>query len=398
MDISFWLRAVDKSNQRMIYCSITLNGDRKGGAFSTRIKVTEDKWDSSRQRIKGKHIDNLTLDQHYEAIKNLYFQLTALNKPLTAQKIKETYLQGFVHQEISLLVYSREFVAKKQGLVGKSITIAVLKRWNLWIGKLETYLQKRKITNLLLSEVSQKHFVDFSNYLISEAHFKAYKIEKVGYSPEIVRKDCNFLKTVLASAYVDELIDRNRIAHCQYSVPKREKELVFLEVSEIDKIATYQFATDRLQKIADLFVFACYTSLAYSDLETFKADDIIIHEGKQWISKQRAKTGKKSLLPFFKPAKAIWYKYGESLPTLSNGKYNEYLKEIALVCGIEKHITTHTARRTAAMLFFENECELETVATMVGHSTAKTTRVYYTRMRMNHIASQLKKEGSQLEW
>jgi hypothetical protein len=65
---------------------------------------------------------------------------------------------------------------------------------------------------VLLKEITEKQFKDFTYYLVCEAKFMSYKVEKVGYSPEIIRKDCNYLKNILQAAYIDELIDRNRIA------------------------------------------------------------------------------------------------------------------------------------------------------------------------------------------
>lgn len=89
--------------------------------------------------------------------------------------------------------------------------------------------------------------------------------------------------------------------------------------------------------------------------------------------------------------------YAKGLHRISNGNYNDYLKEVAAVVGIKKNLTTHVARKTAAMLFLEHGCDLDTIARMCGHTNAAMTKKFYTRIRIERIAAQLPNEG-RLEW
>jgi integrase/recombinase XerD len=407
MEISFWLRSVKNSEQLfMVYCAISINGDREKGAFSTGVKVAETDWCRQQQRIKDKngkviqnHVDNQILDRHYADLKSMYLQLTAMQKPLNARKMKEYYLQGFDFTEREFLHYAQEYVQNRNKLVGKLITQATAIRGRQWLRRVTVWLQARKQEHILLNEIKIKQFNDFVNYQLTEAKFIKHKKECIGYDAELVRKDASFFKTIIKEAYKEELIDKNLIRDEKIKVPKEQKEVVFLEDFELDKIHHHHFANEHLQRIADLFVFQSYTGFAYIDLMNFdfSKDTILAPDGKVWISKDRTKSGSQALVPFFKKSRQIWNKYKGNLPKIANGNYNAYLKEIAVIVGIGKNLTTHVARRTAAMLFLEHHCDLDTVAKMCGHNNAKMTKKYYTKIRIQRITAQLSNNG-RLEW
>ena len=65
------------------------------------------------------------------------------------------------------------------------------------------------------------------------------------------------------------------------------------------------------------------------------------------------------------------------LPVPSNQKMNEYLKEIADLCGIEKKLTSHIARHTfATTVTLLNGVPIESVSKMLGHTNIRTTQHY----------------------
>lgn len=404
MEVSFWLRRVKKVH--VVYAAISVNGNREKGAFSTKIKVPKAAWCSDVQRIVDKngkilkaHVDNLLLDQIYADIKTIYLQLTALGKPITAEKLKEYYLHGFDFSEKTFLEYAKEYTDKRYKLAGKTITKSTANRGRQWLNRVRRWLEARKKTNILLSEMKVKELRDFVAYQLTEVVVINNKKTYVGYDNEVVRKDASFLKTVIKSAFEDEIIDKNIIRDTKLEIPKEDKDVIFLEVFDLDKMQLHKFANEHLQVIANLFVFQSYTGFAYVDLMSFdyEKDVFIGTDGKQWISKNRGKSRKESLLPFFANARQVLEKMGGKIPNFSNKHYNLCLKEIALIVGISQHLTTHVARRTAAMMFLENGCDLEIVAKMCGHSNTKMTQKYYTKIRIQKISAQLENAG-RLEW
>jgi site-specific recombinase XerD len=161
----------------------------------------------------------------------------------------------------------------------------------------------------------------------------------------------------------------------------------FLTAGELNSIEKKTFEIDRLEKVKDIFIFSCYTGLAYVDVEKLTTDNVVIGiDGKKWIYTFREKTNEKSNIPLLPTAIQIIEKYknhpqsinrGKLLPVISNIKTNAYLKEIAGVCGITKNLTFHMARHTfATTITLINGVPIETVSNMLGHSKITTTQIY----------------------
>ncbi len=169
----------------------------------------------------------------------------------------------------------------------------------------------------------------------------------------------------------------------QKSLKLEEVYPEFLEEHELTAVINKNFKTDRLRQTRDVFVFCCYTGLAFSDVKELSKTHICEdNDTLSWIKKKRHKTQIMCSVPLMEQAVSILAKYrnkvkgGYLLPVLCNQKYNEYLKEIAELCGIEKEISTHSARHTFATLALNNGVALHNVAKMLGHSNIKMTQRY----------------------
>lgn len=137
-----------------------------------------------------------------------------------------------------------------------------------------------------------------------------------------------------------------------------EVERAFLSQDEIETMFNKEFTTDRLNQVKDIFLFSCFTGLAYSDVKKLSYKNIGIGvDSERWIFINRTKTDTRSNIPLLPIASAILKKYENHpqvvnqerlLPILSNQKMNSYLKEIADLCGINKELTFHIARHTFA--------------------------------------------------
>lgn len=135
-----------------------------------------------------------------------------------------------------------------------------------------------------------------------------------------------------------------------------------------------------------MFVFCCFTGLAFCDIKSLKRSDITTDaEGNTWIRKAREKTGEMSVIPMLAVPRRISEKYAANpvvlqknvvLPVITNQKMNAYLKEIADLARIDKHLTTHLARHTFASLSLSNHVPIESISKMLGHSDIRTTQIY----------------------
>ena len=152
-------------------------------------------------------------------------------------------------------------------------------------------------------------------------------------------------------------------------------------------MAVKTYSSLRIEQVKDIFIFCCYTGLAYIDVKQLKRSEIIKGiDGQQWIFTTRQKTDTASRIPLLTQALQIIQKYenhpecadqDKVLPVLSNQKMNSYLKEIADVCGISKELTFHIARHTfATSVTLANGVSIESVSKMLGHKNMRTTQHY----------------------
>jgi integrase len=172
-----------------------------------------------------------------------------------------------------------------------------------------------------------------------------------------------------------------------YNVRFDKVERGFLTKYELKIIEKKKFSIERLELIKDLFIFSCYTGLAYTDAINLNLSEISIGiDGKKWIYSKREKTQTPLKIPVLPQALEIIEKYksnprsvnrGTIFPMVSNQKVNGYLKEIADICEIDKNLTFHLARHTfATTVTLSNGVPIETVSNLLGHKSISTTQIY----------------------
>lgn len=151
----------------------------------------------------------------------------------------------------------------------------------------------------------------------------------------------------------------------------------YLTEEELKMIRTCKINMPSIDRIRDLFLFQCYTGLAYADFEKFNFEkDVEERNGKYIVSDRRKKTNEDYKIVLLTPAIEILKKYDYKIPIISNQKYNVSLKVVAQYAGIDKNITTHMGRHTFAVFALNNGVPIEIVAKMLGHTNIRTTQVY----------------------
>ncbi len=183
-------------------------------------------------------------------------------------------------------------------------------------------------------------------------------------------------------------------------------ERAFLVEEEMQVLASKEFVTERLNQVKDIFLFSCFTGLAYIDVKKLTKNNITIGiDGEKWIYTNRQKTDTRSNIPLLPMAEEIIAKYkehpqclneGKLLPVLSNQKMNAYLKEMADVCGINKELTFHIARHTfATTVTLTNGVPIESVSKMLGHKNLRTTQ-HYAKILDRKVSDDMKMLRSKL--
>jgi len=172
-----------------------------------------------------------------------------------------------------------------------------------------------------------------------------------------------------------------------YKMRRTEVDKGFLNRIELQRIEKQQIATQRLIAVRDMFIFSCYTGLAFADMSTLRPEHIVTGmDGGLWIKLHRQKTDTPVSTPLLPVALKLIAQYKSKIerrknrgifPVISNQKMNAYLKEIAMICGIKKNLTYHLARHTfATTVTLSNGVPIETVSKMLGHTKLSTTQIY----------------------
>lgn len=142
-----------------------------------------------------------------------------------------------------------------------------------------------------------------------------------------------------------------------------------------------------------MFLFGCFTGLSYIDIKTLTREHIETdNAGRIWIKKRRVKTGVLARIPLLPIAKMILDKYkggDQLLPIQDPADVNKYLKDIAILCKINKRITFHTSRHTfASTVTLSNNISIEVVSKMLGHTNTRMT-CHYAKLVDKYIGEQM---------
>lgn len=360
-----------------IYLRITVNGNRI--EIATKQSCEPARWNSQAQRVRGTNEAsrsiNAMLDTLERQVHEIRRKLIEAHKPITADNLKSE-LTGQGESPKMLLEVFAEHNRQMAALVNQEYSPATVTRYETTLEHTRKFLRwKYRLTDIEITNLTYSFATDFEFYLKSERkcnHNSAIKY--IGNMRKIVT-------ICLKSGWLP------KDPFFGYKMGKKEVVREYLTEAEIQALSIKEFTIERLSQVRDVFLFSCYTGLAFVDVFQLKASNIAKGvDDNLWIFTNRQKTDTPSRIPLLLPAKAILDKYadnpkcvaeGKLLPVMSNQKMNAYLKEIADLCGIPKTLTFHIARHTfATTVTLSNGVPIETVSKMLGHRSIKITQHY----------------------
>lgn len=387
--ILFFIRdsRVRKDGTTSIEVVLTVNGERC--TFSTGKKVKSCNWDKNKQQVKGKDEEAQSLNNYLKAIKAKLYQKEAelLDRGfiITADLLRDAYFDKVESiKERSLFEVFEEHNQEQEKLVGNGVSKAT--HWvSVYTIRLlrEFVQQKYKREDLYLRELNLNFIQSFHSFL---------RIDK-GMAQNSSTKHLKLLKKIINLSVANSYMAFNPFS--TYKVEREPVDIDFLDEEELRKIINFDTPLPRLERAKDMFLFGCFTGLSYIDIKTltpehFEKDSA----GRIWIKKRRVKTGVLSRIPLLPIAKLILDKYkgGEKLlPIQDPADINKYLKDIAILCGINKRICFHTSRHTfASTVTLANNISLEVVSKMLGHTNTRMT-AHYAKLIDKCIGEQMDK-------
>ena len=308
---------------------------------------------------KPKSPENTICELYRGKVAMAVIELASENIPLTAQAIKDKLI-GKPTATYTVGEMFRDMLTKLRQRVDVDMRV-------------ERYKKYEKTAKLFVDMVGANKDVSVLNKQHGEDFIILIKDK---YKDGTSKGKLSCLKTMLQMARNNNLINVNIFQDVRPHF-KADNSIRYLTEDELMKIEKRHFKIERMENVRNLFIFQCYTALSFCDMSALRKEDIKEDaSGHRYIQKERIKTGVTYTVLLLPKAEKILEKYNYRLPTVSNQKYNSYLKEIADRCEIDKNLTTHVGRHTAATIMLNHGLSIDVVAKILGHSTTKLTHHY----------------------
>lgn len=332
-----------KNGEAPICMRITVN--KRVAEVMIKRSIPVDLWNQKKECSKGKDRVATELNYYINTVRakvlQIHRELEIDNKPITADTIKDCFYGRDKVQRSLLEVYA-EHNEKCRALIGKEYTESTVTKFDTSINRLKEYIRScYHCDDIMLAELDGQFIRDFDFWLKTEKHCQNNS----------ALKHLKNLKKVVRIALANDWIKKDPFYGIHFK--QEEVNVEFLSREELDILMNKEFAIKRLEQVRDIFIFCCFTALAFVDVQQLSREHLIKdNNGALWIRKARQKTNQMCNIPVLSIPQRILRKYednvecikkGVLLPVISNQRMNAYLKEIADVCGIAKRLTTHVA-------------------------------------------------------
>lgn len=360
-----------------IYLRITVNGKRI--ELPTGKNADKTKWSATSGRIKSNSNEAKLINSHLDILRFKAYETETLllrnSNSVDLNDFKNIFL-GKNDESRMLIPIFLEHNKRMESLIPKQYSINTLKKFKTTLKHVEEFLLiKYKLKDIDIDKINIAFINDFDFYL---------RTVKNCNNNSTIKYVRNFGK-IIQDCYNNEWIDRNPLVKYNAKINPVEKDI--LNQEDLQTMYNKQFSISRLELVRDIYLFACFTGLAYIDIEKLTSENITLGiDGSKWIFTHRQKTKIRSNIPLLPIPEAIIEKYKSHpkclnsnivLPILSNQKMNSYLKEVADICGINKELTFHSSRHTfATTVTLANGVPMESVSKMLGHASLRTTQQY----------------------
>ena len=360
-----------------VYLRFTVDGKRSEAA--TGRKCDPARWNSKSGRAVGTKEETRALNNYLDTLQaralEYYRLMTIHDELITAESLRNRFI-GKVEKARTIVAVFEDHNQKMRSLIGQEFEKSTLQRYVTCLMHVKDFMEWQfNVLDLPITKINFAFLNDFEYYLRS--------VRKCGNNSAIkyIKNLGKIVRICIGNGWltVDPYINYK---------PKTQKvHRIALTKEELNALAEKQITIERLKLVRDIFLFSCYTGLAYVDVRKLKRSEVIKGiDGENWIYTNRQKTDTLSRIPLLQPALAVMQAYQDHpqciaedclLPVMSNQKMNAYLKEIADLCGITKTLTFHIARHTfATTVTLNNGVPIESVAKMMGHTSIKTTQIY----------------------
>lgn len=323
--------------------------------LSTGIMVTPNQWSDARKRVV-KHKEADTLNERLEGIVDRANAVVArmLKEGLTDLSVVPALFNGEEYKQMTFVDYC---ISRRNA---RKVCEHTKVRYDVFINFLQSWGK----------------IVTFSDCTVANVRAMDEYLTKQGKEKNTIYDYHKRLKLFINDAVVDGLIDKNPYKSLPFRIARGEKQYVdCITEEQFSAIKGLEISTPHIRQARDLFLFQCYTGLAYSDLMSFDYSCCEEVNGKWFYHAQRTKTDTDFVFQLLSPAVELLKAYDFKLPKITNQKYNDYLKIVGMMVGVDG-LHSHMGRATAATLFLSKGMPINIVARVLGHTTLRQTTRY----------------------
>lgn len=370
-------KVATKTHKGNLQIEITFNRKRKW--ISTGVKLFSDQWSDRKHVINS--ADSIELNERINTLVTDMERWIRDNLPFSWEKLEKHLEEG--ERTDNFIDYVDEMISKRNDI------------------KESTKRSQRKIVSMLkeygqitfFSDLTPANILDFDNWLHGR---KVRKLRKDGtevFEPmkqQSIHDYHKYMKIYIGMARQRGLMKGNPYEMLHFKRGESE-EGRFLSEEELRKVEKAEMRNGSVARARDMFVFQAYTGLSYADLAEFDFSKVKKMDGKSVYSGKRKKTGEDFFFVLLPKAMEILKRYGYSLPVISIEGYNQQLKKVAEDADIDKPLSSHWARRTAATVFINHGMRVEVIAKILGHADVATTLKFYARLSEKSVIDEMEK-------
>lgn len=341
------------TSRNTVEIEVYYRGKRK--RYSTRVRVQKCQWDASGMVVR--HPEARMLNERIRELRDRF----------------ETYVESVINERREFDFESMEESVLRRCGDGSTfmefVADEIERRSDIREG---TRKGHRKLISALTRFERIQYFSDLTManlQLFDQWLHERHKVQTTvaGYH--------KLLKTYVNRALMRGLIDRNPYAAFRYDRGKSVAH-AYLTASEVKTLESLELMNPAMERARDIFLFQCYTGLAYGDVAGFDFSRVVERDGRHMLTAARRKTGERYHITLLTPAMDILRKYGFQLPVVSNQKYNIALKAVGAAAGLRVSLTSHVGRHTFATWCLNQGVPVEVLAKMMGHANIKVTQIY----------------------
>lgn len=381
---------VDKNGESPIFARLSFNNQKI--SISTGKAISKERWAFTNNlrnalKLEKEKVIKNSIDLFKLNVEKKFLELFKIDPEVSLDLLKSelTGNSKIKNNEITIMeIMQKHNKFFKRKVDSGERAAASLQKYERASELISSFMKNiYNLNDIPAENISSSFIFNLEEYLKYQSSYKG----KTGIKNNSVVKYMKMYKTACYYSMRMDLLIKNPFK--AYDGKLNIKDAVFLTQFELDKIENKKFSIDRLERVKDIFLFCCYTGYAPVDALDLTVQNLFKDNNKNlWIMTKRAKTAIKANVPVLPPVLNIINKYQNQqeglIPQISNQKMNAYLKEIADICNIDKHLTWYVARHTfATTVTLGNGIRIENVSAMMGHTNIKQTQHYAKVLDVN---------------